>query len=103
MKGNYAWVNNIGLRNWILNSGKGVNVGTAPSNINFLGYGDVINYDWTSDGTLDHITIVSSPGNESSALICSHTFDKCDYIWNAGYGSGSGVTFYFTGLFDGGS
>lgn len=109
VKGNSTWINNIFLRNWMLNTTKGTNFGTASSNINYMGYGDIINYDWTSDGTLDHITIVSSPGNESSALICSHTFDKCDYVWHAGYGacgcwvSGYNVTFYFTGMFNGGS
>ncbi len=44
-------------------------------------------------------------GHESTALISSHTFDKCDYVWHAGYGpngnlvSGYAVTFYFTGMF----
>lgn len=109
VKGNSTWINNISLRNWVLNSTKGTNFGTASSNINYMGYGDLINYDWSSDGILDHITIVSSPGNESSALICSHTFDKCDYVWHAGYGacgcwvSGYNVTFTFTGMFNGGS
>ncbi len=60
-----AWVNNASLRAWISSASRGVYFTSNPVNINNLGYGDVINYDWTTDGALDHVTLLTSPGNES--------------------------------------
>lgn len=64
----YAWVNNTGLRNWLISSGRGHN-----SSIGAMGYADAINYDWENNGSLDHIVIVTNFSSGGSPLVCSHT------------------------------
>lgn len=74
----YTWVNNGNLRNWLINSGNGVD---ASSNMPWnLAIGDTVNYDWTGDGTLDHITmvVVAQTGSQT-AQIASH---NANGIWS---------------------
>lgn len=75
--GTDTWANNYYLRNWVINSGRGV----AKSSIGGLGQGDLVNYDWTGNGSYDHVTIVSDPVND---LICSHNSDRCNASWTMG-------------------
>ncbi len=63
----YAWVNNIGLRNWLIASGRGYSSSEMG-----MGFADIINYDWTNDGIFDHIAIVTTP---NPICITSHTKD----------------------------
>ena len=76
--GSAAWVNNISLRSWVINSGRGA----AEGSIYNLGIGDIINYDFNNDGTYDHVTIVTQAGG--NAMICSHNTDACNVPWQFG-------------------
>lgn len=70
-----AWVNNVALRNWLLSSGRGYSQASAS----LLGYADIINYDWSGDGTFDHVVMVTGlPG----PLISSHTTAHRNVPWN---------------------
>lgn len=62
-----AWVNNVSLRSWLIASGRGF-----VSNEGALGYADIVNFDWTSDGTFDHVAIVT---NQPTTLVSCHTTD----------------------------
>lgn len=64
----YAWVNNSGLRNWLISSGRG-----HDSSLGAIGYADAINYDLTNNGSLDHVVIVTDWSSAGVPLICSHT------------------------------
>lgn len=67
-KYSYAWINNIGLRNWLIASGRGF-----ASNEGALGYADIVNYDWEPNGTYDHVAIVTGlPG----PLVSCHSNDQ---------------------------
>lgn len=45
-----------------------------------LGIGDTVNYDWTGDGTVDHITmIVVAQTSSQTAQIASH---NANGIWS---------------------
>jgi hypothetical protein len=75
--GTDTWANNSLLRSWAINNGRAV----QKSNIDELGIGDIINYDWTGNGSLDHVTIMVDPANN---LICSHNVDRCSVDWRLG-------------------
>lgn len=78
----YAWVNNTGLRDWLINSGRG-----HDETASMLGLADCVNYDWTNDGTLDHIALVTSiPG--SVPLVSCHSAWQLNVPYNAIYYSG---------------
>lgn len=63
----HAWVDSMGLRNWLLASGKSV-----PSDEGAMGFGDIIHFDWHDDAQYDHVAIVTGlPG----PLVSSHTTD----------------------------
>lgn len=64
----HAWVNNSGLRNWLISSGRG-----HDSSLGAIGYADAINYDLTNYGSLDHVVIVTDWNSSGTPLICSHT------------------------------
>lgn len=63
-----AWVNNVSLRSWLLSSGRGY-----VSNEAALGYADIVNFDWTSDGVFDHVAIVTA---QPTTLVSCHTTDN---------------------------
>lgn len=63
----YAWVNNMGLRNWLIASGRGISQVES-----LLGYADIINYDWENDGIFDHVAIITGL---SPICVTCHTKD----------------------------
>lgn len=72
----YAWVNNMGLRSWLLNSGKAYVISSASA----LAYADIVNYDWHSDGVYDHVAIVTGfPG----PLVSCHSNDHKNVPWSS--------------------
>lgn len=71
------------LCNWLLSSGTAISVASVSA----LLPGDVIGYDWTSNGSIDHVTLYLGDG-----LIASHSSSHLNYSWN--YGGSS-----FTGTF----
>lgn len=75
--GSTAWVNNWGLRNWAVNTHRG----RAVSSINQLGRGDIINYDWTGNGTFDHVAIIT---NSASMLVTAHNTNRRNVPWRMG-------------------
>jgi Putative amidase domain len=75
--GSDRWVNNWLLHNWVINQNRGAAVDT----IGGLGKGDIVNYDWTQNGSYDHVTIVSDGANN---LVCSHNVDRVDVPWKLG-------------------
>jgi hypothetical protein len=78
----YAWVNNIGLRNWLISSGRG-----HDETASMLGLADCVNYDWTNDGVLDHIALVTDIVGGVPLVTC-HSAPKLQVPYNAIYGSG---------------
>lgn len=73
----YAWINNIGLRNWLVASGRGY-----ASTLGGMGIADIINYDWEPDSIYDHVAIVTQlPG----PLVSCHSNDQQNvpYKWIA--------------------
>jgi hypothetical protein len=80
--GTYAWVNNEGLRNFVINQGRG----NAAPDVTWMGYADLINYDWNGDGIYDHVCLVTYPWVSASnpALITCHNNDLYDYPWDLG-------------------
>lgn len=71
------WYNNQYLRTWVINQGRGGNA----SGITALGKGDIVNYDWTANGSTDHVTILT---NAASFLVCSHNNDRRNVAWQMG-------------------
>jgi hypothetical protein len=82
----YTWVNNIYLRNWLLSSGHGSDLGGGSELEAILLIGDTVNYRWSSsDPNYDHITIVVQSGSSSSpALVDSHNANRYHYSWTMG-------------------
>lgn len=73
----YDWINNVGLRSWLLSSGRGI-----PTNVGAMGYADIVNYDWHGDGLYDHVAIVTGlPGPRVSC----HTTDQYNIPYHYGY------------------
>lgn len=55
--------------------------------------GDIINYDWTNDGSWDHVVIVSQGVTTNEPiLVCSHNKDYKDWPWASIKYSYSGYT-----------
>lgn len=75
--GSTAWVNNWGLRNWTVNKRRG----RVVSNIWQLGRGDIVNYDWTGNGSFDHVAIVT---NSASMLVTAHNTNHYNVPWSMG-------------------
>jgi hypothetical protein len=75
--GSTAWVNNWGLRNWTINARRG----RAVSSIGQLGRGDIVNYDWTGNGTFDHVAIIT---NSASRLVTAHNTNHYNVPWSMG-------------------
>jgi hypothetical protein len=78
--GRDSWANNRLLRDWYINNGCAYNAG----DLGYLGIGDIINYDWTCNGSWDHVTILVQPSYPNGALICSHNTDLCNAPWSMG-------------------
>jgi hypothetical protein len=74
LAGTYAWVNNVGLTNWLRSTGRG----SAKASIDDIGTGDVINYDWTGGG-FDHVALITGLD-----LVSCHTMDLCNVDWQLG-------------------
>lgn len=83
---NYTWVNNVNLRNWLINSGNGSDLGGSTGLGAILSAGDTVNYRWSSsDPNYDHITVVVQSGSSTSpALIDSHNSDAYHASWMFG-------------------
>lgn len=75
--GSVAWVNNWGLRNWLMRTHRG----RAVSSINRLGRGDIVNYDWTGNGTFDHVAIIT---NSRYMLVTQHSTNRHNVPWSRG-------------------
>ncbi len=75
-----AWDNVNAQHSWLLNSGRGNDVSSQT----YLGFGDVINYDWTGDGIWDHAAIVTGFDANNNALVSAHTNDVCKQPWQLG-------------------
>jgi cell wall-associated NlpC family hydrolase len=75
--GSTAWVNNWALRNWTMNAHRGRSVST----IRQLGRGDIVNYDWTGNGTFDHVAIIT---NSASMLVTAHNTNHYNVPWSMG-------------------
>ena len=85
--GSDTWANVQLMGDFMLNNG-----GRASFryNVDALGYGDHIDYDWNG-GWFDHKTIITGNPFTTSALVCSHSPFLQDYSWNVGplYGASS--------------
>ena len=78
----FAWVNNTGLRDWLINSGRG-----HDESASMLGLADCVNYDWSNNGSLDHIALVTSiPG--SVPLVSCHTTSQRNVPYSSIYYAG---------------
>ncbi|WP_157255217.1 amidase domain-containing protein [Nonomuraea typhae] len=70
---------------------KGSASATRSYNISSMLRGDVIFYDWQSNGEIDHVTIAVAYAGDQSTLIDSHNADRYHTRWD--YGTGS-TTYY---------
>lgn len=75
------WINNTALRNWLISSGRGHDESSS-----MLGLADCVNYDWTNDGVLDHIAIVTNIVG-SVPLVSCHTSWQRNVPYNSIYAS----------------
>jgi putative amidase-like protein len=71
------WYNNQSLRTWVINQGRG----GSQSTVTGLHKGSIINYDWTGNGSTDHVTIMT---NAASLFVCSHNNDRKNVPWQMG-------------------
>jgi GH25 family lysozyme M1 (1,4-beta-N-acetylmuramidase) len=62
-----------GLMNWLLNSGNAV----TEASVNDLSPGDVIAYDWQSDGSIDHVALYLGNGD-----IAAHSVSYSGVSWD---------------------
>lgn len=44
--------------------------------------GDIVYYDWTDNGSLDHVGIVTGISDYSDRLLCAHTSNRLNTYWN---------------------
>lgn len=89
-----AWVNNLNLRNWLINSGRG-----HDSSLGGTGLADIINYDWTNNGSLDHVALVTDIVG-GVPMVTGHNTDEYNkpyYSWFIG--SAPGMTMKYTGTY----
>lgn len=64
--------------------------GTATNSYTGLNRGDVLFYDWTNDGTIDHVTMLTGTGkdpnwhpNQIGDLISQHEPERLNTWWTA--------------------
>lgn len=62
------WINNLGLRNWLINSGRG----HADSSEAQLGYADIVNFKDSTTLQWAHVAIVTEPYISGTRISC-HT------------------------------
>ncbi len=61
-----------GLTTWLLD-----NYADAVASVSSLSLGDVIAYDWESDGHVDHVSLYTG-----SSQIAAHSQSRLNYVWN---------------------
>jgi hypothetical protein len=77
-----SWKLNSALRSWLISSGRG-----HDETSSMLGLADCVNYDWTNDGVLDHMAIVTSIVG-GTPLVCCHSAAQYDVPYNQIYAPG---------------
>jgi hypothetical protein len=103
-QGGTAWANADGLKNYLINSGRGsvIKRGTfkelSPSTkdyrlgpVGYLHPGDLVCYE--KKGDIDHFAVVTARDSRGYALINSHTTDRYHVPWDLGWGD-AGIKFY---------
>ena len=55
------------------------------SSISGLSRGDLIYYDWTGDGTWDHVAVVAGTNSAGQKVVDAHTTDHYRVFWQMGY------------------
>lgn len=96
--GSYAWSNADGLKNYLINSGRGtiIKAGnfkelTSPTSdfpkgaVNKLLAGDLICYE-KGRGNIDHFAVVTGFDSQGYPLVNSHTTDRYHVPWDLGWG-----------------
>lgn len=78
----YAWVNNVGLRDWLISSGRG-----HDETASMLGLADCVNYDWDANGLLDHIALVTDIVGGVPLVTC-HSAPQLQVPYNQIYAPG---------------
>ena len=57
------------------------------SSISSVGKGDVVYYDWTGDGLIDHVAVLVGTNAAGQKVIDAHTTDHCRAYWKLGSSS----------------
>lgn len=91
-----AWVNNSALRNWLINSGRGV----VKSSIGLLGLADIINYSNGPGMTPFHVMIVSDIDANWNRCLSGHSSNQKNWVYVPGaYAPASGDLYTSTLLY----
>jgi hypothetical protein len=65
-KNSYNWINNLGLRNWLISSGRG----HADSSEAQLGYADIVNFKDATTLQWVHVALVTTPYIDGTKITC---------------------------------
>ncbi len=55
------------------------------SSISGLSRGDLVYYDWTGDGTWDHVAVLAGMNSAGQKVVDAHTTDHYHVFWKMGY------------------
>ena len=72
-----AWINNASLRNWLIASGRGVQM----SSMSGLGLADIVNFRTTASAAPFHVMIVTGINANSQRLLSAHTSNQKDWVY----------------------
>lgn len=95
--GSYSWLNAQGLKNFILNSGRGSTLAAGSYEKVFAASlkllpGDIVAYE--KKGKVTHVSIVTGADSKGYSLVNCHNTDRYKVPWDLGW-SDKGIKFYF--------
>lgn len=82
-----SWMNCVKQKDYIIDNGLGKQVATykgvskAPEVCSDIYLGTVVYYDWTDNGSIDHVGIASMTDYVGRDCICAHTNNRLNAIW----------------------
>lgn len=87
-KNTMAWINCESQKKYLENNKLGSvshqykGVSNAPDATSYMSNGDLVYYDWTDDGVIDHVSVGSMTDSQGRKYVCAHTSDRKNEIWS---------------------